>query len=319
MELIDRYVHEVGEHLPDAMRQDVETELRSLLTDALEERARAGSHAPDEELAARLVREFGPPVEVARRYAPEVEYLIGPRLFPAYKRVLMILVIVFAAMFLASFVLSVLATVQHPESGFTPSPLFGGGVDLLKSLIFNFALLTLAFAVVERIRRHREILGKDWDPLKLPAVASSERISLVGGVIQIYLIILVAVVFNFYPQWVGFLVVYHGISVHGILLPQFSQHLPALNVFFAAVFVYDLWALRVGKRTRETQWGGAVLGLLWAGVLALMIVGPPVFRYDRLIKQGLTLWLIFMLFISALRIYKIIVRKDFKEFHQMAL
>lgn len=310
MEIIDRYVHEVGEYLPDAMRDDVTTELQSLLMEALEERARASSRAPDAELAGRIVREFGPPQEVARRYAPEAEYLIGPRLYPTYKRVLMLLVIVFAALFLASFVLSILATVQHPEKGFTPSPLFGGGVDLLKSLIFNFALLTLAFAVVERVQMRRGLLGKDWDPRKLPAVASTERMSLVGGVIQIYMIILVAALFNFYPQWVGFLVVYRGISVHSILLPEFSRHLPALNVFFAAVFVYDLWKLRVGRRTRETEWGGVVLGLIWAGVLALMIVGPPVFRYDRLVKQALTLWMILMLLISAVRIYRILVGKD---------
>lgn len=316
MELIDRYVHEVGEHLPDAMREDVEAELRSLLSEALEERARAASRPPDAELAARIVREFGAPQEVARRYAPEAEYLIGPRLYPAYKRVLMLLVIVFAALFLASFILSILATVQHPENGFTAAPLFSGGVDLLKSLVFNFALLTLAFAVVERIRQRREILGKDWDPLKLPVVASEKRISLAGEVLQIYLILLVAVLFNFYPQWVGFLVIYRGISVHSILLPEFSQHLPALNIFFAAVFVYDLWKLRVGRQTREIQWGGVVLGLIWAGVLALIIVGPPVFRHDTLVKQGLTLWLILMLLVSALRVYRILVHTNSKPWNE---
>ncbi len=312
MELIDRYVHEVGEHLPDRIRHDVEAELRSLLMDAVEERARTASRPVDSELASRVLREFGPPREVARRYAPEAEYLIGPRLFPAYKRAVIFLTIVFAALFLASFVLSILATAQKPENGFVPSPIFGGGLDLLKSLVLNLALITLAFAVVEHVRKGRELVGRDWDPSKLRAVLAPERISLVAGVVQVYLIILLAVLFNFYPQWVGFAVIYRGIAVHGILLPEFSRYLPELNVFFAAVFCYNLWMLRVGRRTAETRWAEVALGLIWAGVLALMIVGPPVFRHDTLVKQGLKLWLLLTLFVSARRVYRIVVRKDFK-------
>ena len=41
VELIDRYLHEVGQHLPGRMRADVQAELHSLLIDTLEERARA--------------------------------------------------------------------------------------------------------------------------------------------------------------------------------------------------------------------------------------------------------------------------------------
>ena len=37
MELIDRYVREVGRHLPRKNRADIETELRSLLVDNLED------------------------------------------------------------------------------------------------------------------------------------------------------------------------------------------------------------------------------------------------------------------------------------------
>jgi hypothetical protein len=36
MELVDRYVHEVGRHLPRRSRNDIETELRSTIEDTLE-------------------------------------------------------------------------------------------------------------------------------------------------------------------------------------------------------------------------------------------------------------------------------------------
>ncbi len=312
MELIDRYVHEVGEHLPERIREDVETELRSLLMDAVEARAREASRPVDEEIASRVLREFGRPQEVARRYAPEAEYLIGPRLFPAYKRVMTLIVIVFAALFLASIVLGILKAVQNPEGGFTPAPLLGGTWQLLKSLLFNFAMLTLAFAVVERVRMRQELAGKEWDPSKLRAMVSPERISLIGGVIQIYLTLIVAVLFNFYPQWIGIAVVNRGIVVQSILLPEFARYLPVLNILFAASIAYNLWTLRVGYETPATRWGELVLGFIGAGVLALIITGPPVFRYNTLVKQALSLWLLLTLFGCARRLYRIIARKDLR-------
>ena len=112
MDLIDRYVHEVGEHLPYRLRADVEAELRSLLMDALEERAGAAGRPPDAELAAVVLREFGAPRDVAQRYSPEAQYLIGPRLFPAYKRTLQILAAIFAALLFASGIVTILATIS---------------------------------------------------------------------------------------------------------------------------------------------------------------------------------------------------------------
>ena len=52
MDLIDRYAHEVGQHLPHRLRADVEAELRSLLTDSVEEKARQAGIPADEALAA---------------------------------------------------------------------------------------------------------------------------------------------------------------------------------------------------------------------------------------------------------------------------
>jgi len=71
MELIDRYVHEIGQLLPGRMRADVQAELRSLLTESLEDRARAAGRAPDAELVKTVLREFGSPQEAAARYAPQ--------------------------------------------------------------------------------------------------------------------------------------------------------------------------------------------------------------------------------------------------------
>ena len=55
MNLIDRYVTEVGKHLPRKNRVDIEAELRSTLEDMLEDRSKQTGRQADEALAAELL------------------------------------------------------------------------------------------------------------------------------------------------------------------------------------------------------------------------------------------------------------------------
>jgi hypothetical protein len=67
-EVIDSYVHDVARRLPPGKRNDVAFELRALLADDLQDRARAEGRSPDHEMAVAMVREFGRPAAVAVRY-----------------------------------------------------------------------------------------------------------------------------------------------------------------------------------------------------------------------------------------------------------
>src|SRR5512145_107923 len=94
MNLIDRYIAEVGKHLPRKNRTDIEAEIRSTLEDMLDERMQAsGAKGPaDDATVMALLKEYGSPREVAGTYATH-PYLIGPRLFPIFE---MVVKIVFA-------------------------------------------------------------------------------------------------------------------------------------------------------------------------------------------------------------------------------
>ena len=88
MNLIDRYVTEVGKNLPLLKgREDIEKELRSTLEDMLEDRASTKGHMRDETMEIELLKEYGSPQKVAATYNPH-PYLIGPRLFPFFLFVL---------------------------------------------------------------------------------------------------------------------------------------------------------------------------------------------------------------------------------------
>ena len=51
MELIDRYVAEVGRQLPEKMRADIENEMRSTLEDMVEDRSQKTGRPVDQKRA----------------------------------------------------------------------------------------------------------------------------------------------------------------------------------------------------------------------------------------------------------------------------
>lgn len=87
MELINRYVYQVGRRLPRKVRGDVEAELRSLLLDALEERVGTGPEAESQFSDAAqtaVLEEFGPPAKMAAKYQPKPRYIVGPKMYDIY-------------------------------------------------------------------------------------------------------------------------------------------------------------------------------------------------------------------------------------------
>lgn len=95
MELIDRYVNEVGRHLPEKVRADIEREIDSLLEDGLDDRAASAGREPDEQMVVDLLKEFGEPQSVAASYH-RPRYLVGPALYPTWELIVKIVLTVLA-------------------------------------------------------------------------------------------------------------------------------------------------------------------------------------------------------------------------------
>jgi hypothetical protein len=307
MDLIDRYVHEVGRNLPGGLRADVEAELRSLLGESLEERSRAAGRPPDEALAADVLREFGRPRDVAERYAPEPRYLIGPGLFPVYIRVLKIMVPAFAVVAL---VLLALGAYREPGHQPTLGVLLRAMESFLSGTFFNLGLVTLVFALVERSVQRRERATVAWDPSRLPPADDPDRISYFGRIFALYLMAAVAIVFNFFPDWVGVVMINDSeVRVVRLLEPEFSRYLPLIDAWWAVAFVLGLVVLREGRWTRATRWVEFALELANATILAIILVGPPVFRYDALVKLALPWFLLVVLIRAGVQFYRLLTRR----------
>lgn len=75
-DVIESYVHEVTRRTPRQNRNELAFELRQLLIDMLDDRARESGQEADESLALKVLREFGTPAEVAARYLPPTRPIV---------------------------------------------------------------------------------------------------------------------------------------------------------------------------------------------------------------------------------------------------
>jgi hypothetical protein len=292
------------------MRADVEAELYSLLTETLEERARASGRPADAALATDVLREFGSPREVATRYAPEPQYLIGPRLFPAYKIVVKIVLVILGALFIALGVMAVLATPGGPLDRMTPAALFGLTWRFITTSFFNLALVTFSFALAERLHFHPRIEPEPWDPATLPPVEDHDRISPAGHVFSLYATLALVILFNFFPSYVGIFYLTDGHwHMLPLLRPEFGMYLPLLNIGWALAFALNLAVLRHGRWRPVTRWAEFGLGLFGGTIVLLIILGPPVFRYDWIVKGVLKVIFAIILIEAGTRLYRLLTRK----------
>ena len=87
--LTDRYVDAVTRTLPERQRADVARELRASIDDQVAARAESGEPTAAAERA--VLEELGDPDRLAAGYADRPAYLLGPRYYFAWKRLLVLL------------------------------------------------------------------------------------------------------------------------------------------------------------------------------------------------------------------------------------
>ncbi|UZK65122.1 hypothetical protein [Sphingomonas sp. M1-B02] len=160
MDLIERYLGAVRWNLPAHRADDIVAELADLIAARIEDRAEALGRPLYSDEVSRLLKEFGHPLAVAGQYHDQ-RALIGVELFPFYWFVLKV-------------VLAVVLVIELVQAGgalvvggdFTRTLMHGANA-LAQSLIYNAALVTLAFAVVERLGWLDAYLAA-WKPESLP-------------------------------------------------------------------------------------------------------------------------------------------------------
>ncbi|MEW6285358.1 MAG: hypothetical protein AB1509_03945 [Chloroflexota bacterium] len=279
MNLIDRYVAEVGKYLPRSQRADIEKEIRSTLEDMLEERGQAGAadaSSPQGEAAViALLKEYGEPRKVAESYVGP-RYLIGPRLYPTFELVLKIVMAVLFALALAGLAFSLSrSSLAGPKFLNT---LGQSVLDLFSGLIAAFGNIVLVFAILERVLPAKE-LGKEaaeWNPADLAKEPDPDRVSFGEQIVGIFFLTLFLIVFNVYPNiiGIGFFDNDHWVFISPILSEAFFSYLPWINILILLQIGFSVYLLRQGMWNTGLRIANILLELAGIALAVVMLKGP---------------------------------------------
>ena len=256
MELIERYLQEIGRHLPRPQRVDILSELRSALMDTLE--ARGGEASED--VVMQVIKEMGPPQKVAASYHAEGQYLIGPAWYPTFK---LVLGIVFTAVIGAQ-LLAIMIAVGIGEEALSFLDEFAGIANSLPSAL---GMVVIVFSLLQWFGVRPEVEEEVFDPRKLPALEGDEPIK--RGE-QIFGIIVEVVVLAILAQFaMGGDFIRNGLFEN----PVINQYFFWIALSMAVSIVLDIWLLWKGRwqtTTRLAKIGAEGFSLV---VLFLLIQG----------------------------------------------
>ncbi len=279
MNLIERYVSEIGKHLPRKTRADIQTEIRSTLEDMLEERSVKAGRPADESMMKDLLKEYGAPDQVAASYRPTQQYLIGPELYPIFTLILKIVFTVLVVIWL------ILFGVRVATSDLTLVS-FGTllGSSLLQwsgGLISAFGNIVLVFAILQWVNAGKnfkdETQEKEWDPEELTKEPDPDEVRTWDLIVTIAFTLLALLVFNFYPQALGIYYFSKDVSVFIPALSEaFFRMLPWINLSWALGIGLNLWLLRQGTWTPAARWFEVALKLAGVVITYLLLQGPSI-------------------------------------------
>ncbi|MCB9008749.1 MAG: hypothetical protein H6656_15505 [Ardenticatenaceae bacterium] len=310
-EMIDRYVNEVGQHLPRKTRADIEMELRSLLLDTLEEQS---DGEPTPKITAELLREFGHPEAIAAQYRPE-ESLIGPKLFPHYKVGVVITVSIIGAFHLLGLGF---ALWQSGGADFVDKAL-SFIVSFGRSAIINAGIVTLVFALIERtvgdsleLPDHK---AKGWNPFDLPPVKDPDRINRGELIVGIFFTIAFLVWLNFFPDWLGGVKLgEEGSGIFVLVTAEFLALIPWFSASLLLDVVLKTAVLIQGRWNRLTRWlevGATGFGLYVTFLVFSLEQISTVPFFTTMAKAVLAIVLIIAIFELAGKLFRLLLGRPF--------
>lgn len=174
MNLLERYLNAVAEHLPARNRADMLAELRANLESEIEGREGELGRVLTEAEVAQVLEAHGMPVLVAARYGPQ-QFLIGPGLFPFYwytlKRSFPYVAGIYA-------VVQVVVAIMQAGSGPDLGQRIGTALGHFPAVALTFwAVMTLGFATFEfaQGRYVPKMTLPKWSVTDLPSAKAAQQ------------------------------------------------------------------------------------------------------------------------------------------------
>lgn len=270
--LSQRYAYAVTQHLPHNQRKEVAEELRATIEDMAADRAKNGEPTTADYKA--VLQELGDPAILARKYTATSHYLIGPKWYDTYFKLLITLLSIVPPIVAA---VVIIASIVQGTSPIIQAVLHGAGSACAAAIQVAF-WVTAVFAVLERTTKPEDITG-NWTPNDLPATVKSPERQISAAEAGIS---------------AGFIAVATAwVALHPHINSKDGQSLfnPNLGVewiipFFVLMglsFLHHLWKLKVGNWTNAITISSIVLAVASvAYFLALVstqqLINPDYFR-----------------------------------------
>lgn len=254
-ELVERYVHQVGRHVPPKERAEIEAELRSQIQDQLDDRF-GGS--PTQADVVAVLTELGDPRKMAVSYGGE-RYLIGPDLYPymmgvlRYGWLLVPEIVIFLTVFGA-----MVSSQQTSVIGLLIESLVSAAQA---TLIFS-AVVVLIFAIIQHSGEKLDDMKKAFNPLELPEVDEPGSVDRFEAAFGIAIGTFLALV-SLYWLRVGGLTLRFDLNNPGDVIPVPVHWLFLLIITTIVMVILHLLALR------RSRWSIA----LWLSQGVLELIG----------------------------------------------
>lgn len=276
MSLVDRYIAEVGRHLPEKDRADIEAEIRSMLEDMIEEKSQQTGKLVDDMNISTALEQLGDPALLAQKYAPAKGYLIGPQWYETYvqtlKRVLFTALPVFATV-------TLIITLAKDPMDFINAvgEAFGGAVDVGIQILF---WVTLVFILLDRSDTQPYEQGTPkpsaWTVAKLPAMPKKRQISISETLTNIVFV-------GFGLAWVALPPFFARFQDDGGFVSLFHLNLwnvwlPIFFVIAGLTMIHELFKLKIGIWTPALTTANVILGIVAIVYIIALVTTQEVFN-----------------------------------------
>jgi hypothetical protein len=224
--------------------------------------ARTGGQ-PQEADVVELLKELGPPAEVASSYHPDSQYLIGPALYPLFR---LVLGIVFSAVIGAQLLALLIGLALQ---GNPISPL-DSALGIINSLPAALGFVVLVFAILQRLEVKPDEENPPFDPLALPDLADDQPVKVGELAFSVVVGVVILVLLSKFASEGGFsIAVGEGIFTNPVIDRLFFWI--ALSMSFGIlVDIVLMWRRRWQTGTRLLKIGANLFSL---AVLYLLVQG----------------------------------------------
>ncbi|PPF74753.1 permease prefix domain 1-containing protein [Pseudoclavibacter sp. Z016] len=252
--LTERYVSAAMRTVPDDQRADLEAELRASIRDLVDARVESGEAGDAAEVA--VLTELGDPELLAASYTDRRLFLVGPRYYLMWWRLLKTLLWIVPVC--AAFGVAIAQTLI----GSTIGEIIGEVAAVTFSVIIHVTFwTTLVFVLLERSGGQSK--PEQWSVADLPEIrqTGAGRSELIASLVFLALGTGAVV----WDRFIGFVPTQPGLSFFGHdLWPWWTL---ALLVLFVLEAAYSVALYRTGRVTLPLAWANAVLAVLFMSLL----------------------------------------------------